>query len=79
MEHGRSDELVCGTNLKKLLKKRTKKVKKSNFLTLKLVDFSSVFQNGPAFLRQIGEASLSEFPEICGDIQQDPSLLTHSK
>jgi hypothetical protein len=31
-----------------------------------LENFSSVFQNGLAFLGQIGKARLSEFPEIYG-------------
>jgi hypothetical protein len=30
----------------------------------KLENFSSVFQNGLAFLVRIGKANLSEFPEI---------------
>jgi hypothetical protein len=34
----------------------------------KLENFSSVFQNGLAFLGRIGKASLSEFPEINSQI-----------
>ncbi len=32
----------------------------------KIENLSSVFQNGLAFVRQIGKASLYEFPEIYG-------------
>ncbi len=50
--HGRLNEPGCGANWKKIKHLE------------KLENISSVFQNGLAFLRQIGKASLFEFPEI---------------
>ncbi len=50
--HGRSDELGSGGELEKIARFE------------KLENSSIVFQNDLAFLVRIGNASLSEFPEI---------------
>ncbi len=52
IDHGKSEELDSGPNLKKIA--RFKKLKNS----------SLYFQNDLAFQGRIGKASLSEFPEI---------------
>ncbi len=55
-DHGRLEEPGYEANWKKIARFE------------KLENFSSVFQNGLAFLGRIGKASLSEFPEIYANV-----------